>query len=252
MSVYINIKNLNVEFEQGFTCKDITWSLTTGEHWLICGGNGSGKSAFAAILTGSGEILEGTVKGIPKRIGVVSFANQAELIEAERRKDDADIMDVIAEGTPVSEIIDQVCTDKSLAQSLIKKFSLEKLTDRAFRKLSTGETRKVMLIRALACKPELLILDEPFEGLDVDSLAALQTHLNTIAADIPIVLVLNRFDQCPDFITNGAYLEQGTITQNISRSDAQAWQQLEELLHLKTTGSLTAISRLKRLCNSLR
>ena len=169
----------------------------------------------------------------PQRFGIVSFEAQQELIEAERRKDDADIMDVIAQGTPVTEIIAAVTKDKPLADALCEKFGLTPLLDRAFRKLSTGESRKVMLIRALACKPDLLILDEPFEGLDVESLAALQSHLTNIAATTTMILVLNRLDQCPDFISHLAYMDQGQLTQQVSRKDTEAWQQLHGLLHLK-------------------
>ena len=231
----ITLKNATVEFDQGFVCENINWSLYPNDHWLICGSNGSGKSALAAILSGVGDIQDGVIKGLPKSIGIVSFEAQAELIEAERRKDDADIMDVISEGTPVSEIIASVCKDQTLADELCEKFGLQTLKDRAFRKLSTGESRKVMLIRALSCKPELLIMDEPFEGLDADSLVALQQHLQTISATTTIVIVLNRLDQCPQFITHIAYVDAGEMTQQVKRSDTDAWQQLQQLLHLKTS-----------------
>lgn len=138
---------------------------------------------------------------------MVSFEAQAELIAQELKKDDADIMDVISLGTPVSEMIFEHCRDTDLASVLVEKFGLTRLLERAFRKLSTGETRKVMLIRALANKPDLLILDEPFDGLDVDTLAMLQAHLASIIDTVPMVLVLNRFDEMPDFITHVAYLD---------------------------------------------
>jgi len=175
------------------------------------------------------------VKNLPDQIGVVSFEAQQELIEAERRKDDADIMDVIAEGTPVSEIIAAVCKDKLLAEELTAEFGITPLLDRAFRKLSTGESRKVMLIRALTCEAQLLILDEPFEGLDVASLEALKKHLDAIASDTTIVTVLNRLDQCPDYVSHLAYVAEGRLEQQAARSDTEAWQQLQALLHLKTS-----------------
>ncbi len=231
----IRLKNATVEFDKGFVCNNIDWVVHAEQHWLICGNNGSGKSALAAILTGAGDIQNGIVKDLPHNVGVVSFAAQQELIEAERRKDDADIMDVIAQGTPVSEIIAAVAQDKPLADELCEKFGLTPLLDRAFRKLSTGESRKVMLIRALTCKPDLLILDEPFEGLDVASLEALQLHLNSIAATTTIVTVLNRLDQCPDFITHLAYMNHGELVEKVSRKDTEAWQQLQGLLHLQTS-----------------
>ena len=231
----VKLQNLTVEFDNGFTCRHIDWSLKPGQHWLICGSNGSGKSALAAILCGVGEIQSGLATGLPNRVGVVSFAEQAELIEAERRKDDADIMDIITEGTPVSEIIDAVCRDKAMAETLCKQFGLEPLLSRAFRKLSTGESRKVLLIRALSCDPQLLILDEPFEGLDVKSLKALQQHLSQISQNIPIVLILNRLDQCPDYITDVAYMANGEIAHQVRRDDESSFEQLSQLLHLNTT-----------------
>jgi len=230
----IRLKNATVEFDQGFVCKNINWVIHPEHHWLICGNNGSGKSALAAILSGAGIVESGIVSNLPEQVGVVSFEAQQELIEAERRKDDADIMDVIAEGTPVSEIIAAVCKDQTLADKLAEQFGITPLLDRAFRKLSTGESRKVMLIRALSCKPQLLVLDEPFEGLDVESLAALQAHLNTIATNTTIVTVLNRLDQCADYVTHLAYVNNGELQQQVSRKDTQDWQQLHDLLHLKT------------------
>lgn len=231
----IRIQNATVEFDKGFVCKNIDWVIHPEHHWLICGNNGSGKSALAAIVTGAGDIQSGIIKDLPERVGVVSFEAQQELIEAERRKDDADIMDVITEGTPVAEMIAAVAKDEPLADELCEKFGLTPLLDRAFRKLSTGESRKVMLVRALTCEPELLILDEPFEGLDVTSLEALQSHLNNIASSTTIIAVLNRLDQCPEFITHLAYMDSGELTQQVPRKDTDAWQQMQGLLHLKTS-----------------
>lgn len=231
----ISLEALSVDFDGRFQLTDVTWTIHPGEHWLITGANGSGKSALAAVLTGEGAVVSGDLSGLPDRVAAVSYESQAELIEAERRKDDADILDVISEGTPVSEIIDAVCEDDELAQTLVDTLGLRPLMDRAFRKLSTGETRKVILIRALTSRPDLLVLDEPFDGLDRDSLAWLQDQLGVLAATVPMVMVLNRFDECPDFITHVAYLDGGRLVHQVNRSDQPAMDELRQLLHLQTT-----------------
>ncbi|MCW8354521.1 molybdate ABC transporter ATP-binding protein ModF [Marinomonas pontica] len=226
---------VTVNFDDRFTLSEIDWTIEPNQHWVITGTNGSGKSALAAVLAGVGDIENGTVTGLPKNVGLVSFEAQAELIAKELKKDDADIMDVISLGTPVHEMIFDNCRDPELAQTLVEKFGLSKLLDRAFRKLSTGETRKVMLIRALSSKPDLLILDEPFDGLDVDTLAMLQAHLASIIDTTPMILVLNRFDEMPDFITHVAYMDNGKLTITVDKQDENAFNELYQLLHLKTT-----------------
>ncbi|WP_417528782.1 molybdate ABC transporter ATP-binding protein ModF [Marinomonas shanghaiensis] len=231
----ILFEKVTVNFDDRFTLSEIDWTIEPNQHWLITGTNGAGKSALAAVLAGVGEIENGTVTGLPQNVGLVSFEAQAELIAKELKKDDADIMDVISLGTPVHEMIFDYCQDTALAQALVEKFGLSQLLDRAFRKLSTGETRKVMLIRALANKPDLLILDEPFDGLDADTLAMLQAHLASIIDTTPMILVLNRFDEMPAFITHIAYVDKGKLTLTIDKSDENAFNELYQLLHLKTT-----------------
>ena len=231
----IRFDNLTVNFDERFQLNNISWEITPEQHWVITGTNGAGKSALAAVLAGVGKRLSGRIDGLPERVGVVSFEAQAELIEAERKKDDADILDVISLGTPVREMLFNDCADLPLAKELVVQFGLEPLLDRAFRKLSTGESRKVMLIRALACDPQLLVLDEPFDGLDVQTLAMLQQHLATLIERVPMVLVLNRFDEFPDFITDIAYVERGALLHQVRRDDDRAYAELYQLLHLKTT-----------------
>ncbi len=231
----IEMQSLTVDFDERFQLVDIDWQLRKGQHWMITGANGSGKSALAAVLAGAGDVLGGRIDGLPAKVALVSYEAQGELIEAERRKDDADIMDVISEGTPVTEILHEGCCDPELAGQLIEQFGLSALLDRAFRKLSTGETRKVMLVRALTSNPDLLVLDEPFDGLDADTHLMLARHLASLADRIPMVLVLNRFDECPDFITDIAYVDHGRLLHKVAREDKQAYHELYQLLHLKTS-----------------
>ncbi len=104
MSTSIRIENLDVNFDERFDLKEVNWTIEPNQHWVVTGTNGSGKSALAAVLAGFGDMLNGAVEGVPSRVGLVSFEAQAELIKQELKKDDADILDVISEGTPVREM----------------------------------------------------------------------------------------------------------------------------------------------------
>ena len=184
---------------------------------------------------GDGDIMEGTIEGIPDNVAIASFEAQAALIEAERKKDDADILDVIPEGTPVQELLDETCQDDELQKRLIEAFHFEPLLQQGFRKLSSGESRKLMLIRALTAKADLLMLDEPFEGLDAGSVEYMQQLLAELSDSTQIIFILNRFDEIPDFVTHIAYTESGRLTHEISRDDKDAMAGIVQLLHLKTT-----------------
>ena len=231
----IKMSGLSVDFDERFQLNSINWNIQPDQHWMITGANGSGKSALAAVLAGAGKVLSGRLEGVPPKVGIVSFEAQAEMIAEELKKDDADIMDVIAMGTTVREVFAADCSDQGLCDELVEKFGLTPLLDRAFRQLSTGETRKMLLVRALISRPDLLILDEPFDGLDINSLPVLQEYLKTLVNTVPMILVLNRLDECPDFITDIAYVEQGELRHQVKRSDDKSYTGLHQLLHLKTT-----------------
>ncbi|WP_245578390.1 ATP-binding cassette domain-containing protein [Marinobacterium litorale] len=144
-------------------------------------------------------------------------------------------MDVVSVGTPVREFIFSQCFDPSLATTLTNKFGISDFLDRSFRKLSTGETRKVMLIRSLSRKPDLLIFYEPFDGLDANSLYILYEYLDCLFDKVAMVMVLNQFDEIPRFITHFSYMEKGELVLKVNRADEDVFSELYHLIHLKNT-----------------
>ena len=231
----IHLQRARIAFGEQFALHCDDWAIQPREHWVLIGPNGAGKSALAAALAGEGEWLDGTVSGLPERVAIVSFEAQAALIEAERRKDDADILDVISEGTPAGEVMAVGCLDQALQASLVAAFGIEHLLARRFRTLSTGETRKLLLVRAIASSPQLLVLDEPFEGLDVAACAVLKRVLSEWADRIQTVWVLNRFDDVPEFVSHVGYLESGALLHRVAVGDTDALADVRRLLHISST-----------------
>lgn len=85
------------------------------------------------------------------------------------------------------------------------------------------ETRKTLLCQALMSEPELLILDEPFDGLDVQSRAQLADLLASLNQQgYTLVLVLNRFDEIPDFVQNAGVLADCSLTETMKIGTAEA------------------------------
>ena len=85
-------------------------------------------------------------------------------------------------GRTAAEIIQEEVKDAARCERLAAQFGITALLTRRFKYLSTGETRKTLLCRALMPEPDLLILDEPFDGLDVHSRAQLAALLSELSA----------------------------------------------------------------------
>lgn len=242
----IQFTDADVEFDQHFKLQQINWLINPQQHWVVLGSNGAGKSALAASLAGGGKLVGGSIVGRVVDVAVVSFEALAELIAADKQKDDADLLDIVAEDTRVIELLNQTSMDSPLRVELIAGFNFGGELNRGLCKLSSGESRKLMLIRALASARSQLILDEPYAGLDSHSQQYLSQYLNTLARDMPratqIILVLNRLDEVPDFVTHIAYMKQGKLTQIIDRADRNAMQAIKQLVHLQaaTFGGITA------------
>jgi len=224
-----------IRFNESFSLLDIDWTLEPGQVWAIMGASGSGKSALAAALSGAGELSSGSLEGVVANAGMVSLEAQAALIARERLRDDSDITDKVSQGTPVKEMLDEVCKDPGLMSKLVRLFRLDVLLERGFRKLSSGETRKLLFTRALTSKPDMLIIDGPYEGLDAQTVPLIRDILQQLSEKTPMVFVINRFDELPGFVTDIALLEKGRLKTTARTRDKTAMELISQLLHLKTT-----------------
>ncbi|ABG40564.1 ABC transporter related protein [Paraglaciecola sp. T6c] len=235
----ISLLNVSAEFSSTFGLHEINWSIEKGQHWVLVGHNGAGKSALAALLAGYGELQDGALTSDFKRIELVSYESQQALIEKEREKDSADILDVIAVPTKVHELLCAAdgsgCSSlqSPLCLRLIELFKFNGLLSRDFVALSTGETRKLLLIKALLAKPDLLILDEPFDGLDADMQLRLRQLLDELSVDITLVFVLNCWSEIPQFVSHYALVSRGELQATISAKDTSAVGDLSRLLSLQ-------------------
>ena len=231
----IFVDNCDIKFTDSYSLEGICWQILADQHWVIIGPNGSGKSALAAMLAGEGSVERGKLTGLPANVQVVSFEAQRVLIEQQRvLAEDADAGQDPA-GSSARRIVQQNNPDPELVRQLTDLFAVETLLERPFRSLSTGETRKILLLRAIASQPELLVLDEPYEGLDAAMRVVVETTLKSLAASTTMVFVLNRFDQIPAFVTHLAYAQAATIIHKVATDDVEKVVDIKQLLHIKST-----------------
>ncbi|MCR5605423.1 MAG: ATP-binding cassette domain-containing protein [Treponema sp.] len=206
----ISVENCSVRVDNDIKVNSFSWHMKKGEAWLVIGPNGGGKADFIKALAGMNRkfipeltsnsssdkysaslyssVFEGSVE-------IVSLERAASLIEEEREQDETDYMDRIDEGRTGRRFICEVLggsTKKNaplppIASKLetlpqVKLCGIEKILDRGLRYMSTGEIRRTLLCRALLSGKKLLVLSDPFAGLDADSRKILLEFFNTIVS----------------------------------------------------------------------
>ncbi|CAE6962271.1 ATPase component photorepair protein PhrA [Vibrio sp. B1FIG11] len=206
------------------------WRIETGESWGIFSSEGDIGSMLGDLLCGEIKPKSGELNIDGYRIAQVSLSEQQRLLELEIEKDDTDFLDRIAQGSSVSRLIYEACKDEALTQALIEDLDLSHLAESGFRVLSTGETRRVMLARALAVKPDLVLLDNPFTGLDVAHRASLATYLQTLSQSVQILITFSRESDMPDWIERIALFNGGKLD---STMDRQSWDQHPTIAQIK-------------------
>jgi len=215
-------------------------TLRSGESWAFVGSNGSGKSALARALSGELTLLSGVRESEFTRTTRLSFEQLQKLVSDEWQRNNTDLLSPGEDdtGRTAAEIIQEEVKDAARCQALASRFGIGYLLERRFKYLSTGETRKTLLCQALMSNPDLLILDEPFDGLDVASRQALAELLATLHHDgITLVLVLNRFDEIPDFVQFAGVLADCTLLETGTKKALLEQALVAQLAHSeKLTG----------------
>lgn len=212
------------------------FTIAPKSRWAFVGRNGSGKSTLVKALAGEQPLLSGEVINQFNRIAHISLEQLQKIVEEEWQRNNTDMLSADEDdtGLTTSQIIQMEQQDDARCQQLAAQFGITHLLARRFKYLSTGETRKTLLCRVLMTKPDLLILDEPFDGLDVASREHLANQLaNLTQQNVTIVLVLNRFNDIPSFIDNIGIL-----------ADCQLVKTGRELLHDDTVKQLMGMEDL--------
>jgi len=195
------------------------FSLRQGQHWCLFGGNGSGKSVLARLLCGRMLVGGGHVRHAPgfdprHDVLFVSFEEQQALAAMDSRHDISEYSDTaLDQGTTVRSLVmgerPAGPDDEARLQSLLAILDLAPLQARGLRYLSSGQTRKALLARALFQRPRLLVLDDPLESIDLDSRGRLlQVLTQWMRPDTATLLLCRRECDILPGITHMAVLEQ--------------------------------------------
>lgn len=225
----IELDNISVVVRKQAWLHDVSLAISPDENWAFVGSNGSGKSVLGRILCGELPVTSGRCRlNLPAAL--VSFERLGEVLQFEREHDDSDFLDRVDHGTPVRDFFaaDAPGDVETLAEAL----GCQGLLERGLRFLSTGEMRKVMILQAMVQKPRLLVLDEPFDGLDSQSRHALRILIGRwIEQGGQLVLMVNRFSNLLPQVTHLGYLHDGTLLVQGGREDDYVQNAIQRLNH---------------------
>lgn len=239
MQKIIKIENGETRLPEWSMAAPVNFELCSGEHIAIVGPNAGGKSMFMDMVTGRHPLIPrfvtydfapSTKSLVADNIKYITFKdsygasdgayylqqrwNQHDIDEetptVEKLLDDAYLMS----GTNTDE-------HRLLRQHLYELFHIEPLLDKYIILLSSGELRKFQLTRTLLSDPRILIMDNPFIGLDVETREQLKQLLTVLSQEraLQIVIVLSKDDDIPSFITHVVEVKDMRVGEKCTISD---------------------------------
>jgi molybdate transport system ATP-binding protein len=238
--IVVKLENITLRVRDTFLLPNTNWQIDKGQQWAILGPNGAGKTSLAKSLIGEVAVVQGTIyapHGLAQasRAGYVSFEQHQRLIEREGRRDESRFFSGdLSQGTSVYEVLLESCAAPGNStidvEQIADELKIEYLLEREIGVLSTGEMRKVQIARILINSPEILILDEPFDGLDQSSRSDLAQIIDDLMDDSrTVILVTHRQSEILPNISHVLALREGEILFQGKRKDILVPPRLELL-----------------------
>ncbi|WP_442588669.1 ATP-binding cassette domain-containing protein [Pedobacter sp. AW31-3R] len=218
----ISMVDVNISYGEKQVLKNINWEVKAGEKWLLQGHNGSGKSTLLSLITGdhpqayaNNFSLFGNKRGsgesiwdIKQRIGLISPELHWYFDPS------ATVQDCVISGFYDSSglFCEPGYTKRAQADELIDYFGLSAYKNRLMNQLPLGKQRLAMLGRTIIKNPELLILDEPCQGLDEQQTQYFNSLVDELCKNGTTLIYVGHFEsQLPDTIEKRILLENGEV-----------------------------------------
>ena len=224
------IRDASIRLDNRLVFRRTRWTVRRGEHWLIVGSNGSGKTVLCRALCGEYPIVGGAIDYHFRPLSSREPEQSIERLSFERLADSDSLESAPArwfsleqehsplvstvlsrdrvEGINPYEIVERSPADvarwERRARQVIRLIDIEPLLHQPLVSLSNGERRKVAIARALMRTPRVLILDDPFQGLDAHYRLHLKKLIESLIRRkvVTVILVDSRPAEWPPGMTH--------------------------------------------------
>lgn len=213
----IELRDATIGYDASVVLRDVDFSLSRGEYVAIVGANGSGKSTLVKSLLGLSSRYAGTLD---------LFGQPAERFREKWRL--GYVPQRLTVGGPIPSTVSEVVSsgrlargglfhrvttaDRGAVKEALERTGIVPLAKHRVSTLSGGQQRRVLIARALASQTDVLILDEPTAGVDVEAQAALADILGQLSRDgTTIALVTHDLDPFADDLTRVLWVSRGRI-----------------------------------------
>ena len=175
---------------------NINLDINAGDYTGIYGQNGSGKTLLAGMIGGNYRLSEGSyISDENLKTAVVTSEEQRIMLEKDRHDDDSEYMEGrVDPGRSVLKILKGSADDKltiTEIRKLVELFDMNHILDRGIRFLSTGEFRKMLIVKAMLTKPDILVLDDPYTGLDIETREKLHSLIGVMRENVKALVIIS-------------------------------------------------------------
>jgi molybdate transport system ATP-binding protein len=207
-----------VYLDQSRALAGVSLAVRGGECWVVHGRNGSGKTTLLRTLYGDhGVALGGTIAraGVTPGVPLEAFRKRVGLVAPHLQADyprESTVAEVVQSGRHASIGLNEApsAADRSAARRALASFGLTRLAARPLRELSYGQVRRVLFARAWVRAPRLLLLDEPFAGIDPPTRRRLMQRVEALAPrGAAVVVAVQKPDDWPACATHELELSRG-------------------------------------------
>ena len=235
------VKNLSFGYKSDSILKDLTFDISKGEFISIVGPNGTGKSTLLRILSGFLKPVSGTVMFMNKDLSgfkpvelakLRAFVAQDNIINFPYTAWEVVMM---ARFPFLGAFETEGKKDRDIVRTVMEQTATWALSSRPVTELSGGERQRLMIARALAQKPQVLLLDEPTSNLDINYQIDILDHLKTLnmKENITVLIVIHDLNLASQYSDKLLLLNKGTIHTMGSPKEVVTEKNIEEVFSLK-------------------